>query len=242
MRAYVPLWPMAAVLAACGSSLHLETRTFELKHLDEGEASRIIAPYVYTDRPGAPGVVGGSGSTLTVRETHDNLERIARVLEQFDAPRPTVRLTFRLIQADGTAEHDSAIADVEATLRKLFVFRGYRLVGQGVVSGAEGSDVSQPLGGAIGRSDVFQLGGPWEVGAQIGRVMGRGDSALVQLHVRLNLNPEVFQTGLDVPLGKTVVLGNVQSAFSVARASGERDVRQTTLILTVRPELVSASP
>ena len=163
-----------------------------------------------------------AGTMLTVRETKDNLEKIARVLAEYDRPRPTVRLTFQLIEADGTPTVDPAIADVEAVLRKLFRFRGYRLAAEGVVSGVEGSQVSQMLSGPAGQYDL---------GAEIDRLSGRGDSATVQLGVRLSLYPGSFMTRLGVPLGKTAVLGNLR---------GER--RRSTMILTVRPELISASP
>jgi hypothetical protein len=220
MNASASLATLAALLVgACGRGPDLDTRTFELKYLRAGEAADIISPYVYADRPSSKGVISEAGTTITVRETKDNLDKIARVLAQYDRPQPTVRLTFRLIQADGVTAVDPAIADVEATLRQLFRFRGYRLVGEGVVSGIEGSPVSQMLGGEA------------KLDAAIERISGRGDSATVQLNVRLNLFPGTFQTRLNVPLGKTAVLGNVQGG----RAG-------TAVILTVRPELVSASP
>ena len=214
----------ALLLGACGPGPDLDTRTFELKYLRPGDASAIISPYVYADRPTGKGVVSVAETAITVRETRDNLDKIERVLAQYDRPQPTVRLTFRLIQADGVTAVDPAIADVEATLRKLFRFRGYRLVGEGVVSGIAGSPVSQMLGGrGMGYAAGLEAG--------IEHISGRGDSATVQLNVRLNLFPGTFQTRLNVPLGKTAVLGNVHGG----RAG-------TAVILTVRPELVSASP
>jgi hypothetical protein len=213
---------LTAALGACGRSAKLETRTFELTYLHPGEAHAIISPYVYADRPTGKGVVSLAGTTITVRETRDNLDKIARVLAQYDRPQPTVRLTFRLIRADGVATVDPTIADVEATLRKLFRFRGYRLVGEGVVSGIEGSAVSQTLGGG---------GEQYGLDTEIQRLSGQGDSATVQLKVRLNLFPGTFQTRVGVPVGKTAVLGNVQGGPA-----------RTTLILTVRPDIVSASP
>jgi hypothetical protein len=215
----------ALLLGACSAGPDLDTRTFELKYLHPAEAAAIISPYVYADRPSGKGVVSVAGTTITVRETRDNLDKIERVLTQYDRPQPTIRLTFRLIQADGVAAVDPAIADVEATLRKLFRFRGYRLVGEGVVSGIEGSAMSQ----TIGPREVGA--GQYVLDAKVHRVSGAGDSATVQLEVRLNLFPGSFQTQVGVPLGKTAVLGNVQEGPA-----------RTTLILTVRPELVSASP
>ena len=141
------------------------------------------------------------------------------MLARYDHPRPLVRLTFHLIQADGAAHADPAIADVEPTLRKLFRFQGYRLVEEGVFSGGEGGEVSQALGA-------------YSVAAEIRRVSGtgNGDSSAVELSIHLNGRALRFSTQVGVPAGKTAVLGNV----------GE-DPRGT-LILTVRPELITASP
>jgi hypothetical protein len=206
-------------IACRGSQARLETQTFALKYLSLEEAAQLIDPYVFHDREGASGKVGGTQGALTVRETRDNLERIARVLTQFDRPRPLVRLTFHLIQADGASVSDPGIADVEATLRKLFRFRGYRLVEEGIFSATEGGNVQQQLGGA-----------GYLIAAEIQRVSGTGDSAIVELAVHLRGRDVQFGTQVGVPVGKTAVLGNV----------GE-DPRGT-LILTVKPELVSASP
>lgn len=213
----------ASLLGACGiGAPDLDTRTFELKHLRPPEASAIIAPYVYADRQAGKGTLSIGGTTITVRETPDNLDKIARVLAEYDRPQATVRLSFRLIQANGVGAVDPALADIESTLRGLFRFRGYRLMGEGVVSGIEGSEVSQMLGSGANQ---------YELNAEIERLSGRGDSAMVQLAVRLLLFPGMFRTRVSVPVGKTAVLGNVQGGQT-----------RTTLILTVQPEVVTASP
>lgn len=207
-------------LVACGrSSVKLDTQTFALRYLHASEARELVSPYVFVERSGAPGALSVTEGALTVRETRDNLERIARMLSQFDHPRPLVRLTFHLIQADGATTSDPAIADVEAALRKLFRFRGYRLVEEGIFSATEGGEVTQQLGSA-----------GYLIGAEIRRVSGTGDSAIVELTVHLSGRDVRFSTQVGVPAGKTAVLGNV----------GE-DPRGT-LILTVQPELVSVSP
>lgn len=206
-------------LGACGGrGPRLDTRTFDLQYIPAEEAARIIKPYVFGDRPQAIGELSYSGSDLTVRETPDNLDKIARILAQLDRPRRTVRLTFRLIRADGAAPTDPAIADVETTLRQLFRFRGYRLVGEAVVSTVAGSRVMQMLGAGPDRS---------ELSGELQTLTGVGDSAWVMLDVRLNLFPGSFQTRVGIPVGKTAVLGNVEGGPA-----------STALILTVRPELV----
>jgi hypothetical protein len=213
------LAPLMLAAIACGGRPDLDTRTFHLKYIPADEARDIILPYIFADRPDAKGTLSYSGSTITVRETRDNLDKIARVLAQYDVPGPMVRLTFHLIQADGAATADPAIADVEPTLRKLFRFRGYRLVQEGIFSVTEGGDVRQQLGA-----------GAYTVEAGIRRVAGVGDSAVVEFGVQLSGRDVRFGTQVVLPVGKTAVLGNV----------GESP--RGTLILTVKPELISVSP
>lgn len=211
------LVPLTLAATACGRAPNLDTRTFHLRYIAAEEARDIIVPYIFADRPGAKGTLSYRGSTITVRETRDNLDKIARVLAQYDVPRPMIRLTFHLIQADGAAATDAAIADVEPTLRRLFRFRGYRLVEEGFFSAAEGGTVEQRLSGAH------------SISTEIRRVSGVGDSTLVDLEVQLRGREVSFSTRVTLPAGKTAVLGNV----------GE-DPRGT-LILTMKPELLSAA-
>lgn len=205
-------------LMACAERA-LDTRTFELKYLRGGEASTIIGPYVFGDRPKAPGQVSFVDDAITVRETPDNLEKIARVLAQFDRPTPSVRLHFQIIQADGAARSDPAIAEVEGALRKLFRFRGYRLVGEAVVGGTEYSEASQEVAGE---------GGPYLIIARIQEVRGSADSGVVRVeaHLRAGTGGEL-QTTVSLRAGQTAVLGN-------ARLSGAGG----TVILAVKAELV----
>ena len=207
-------------LAACGRSpVRLETRTFALHYLSRGEAQELVGPYVYRDRPGAEGALSTGQNIVTVRETTDNLDRIARVLVQFDRPAPSVRLTFKLIRADGAARPDSSIREVESALRSLFRFRGYALVAEGIVTGSQESTSRQTLEGS---------GGPYSLVAGIDRIGSAGDSAVVTLHVRLGFRGGDFGTTVGIPIGKTAVLGNVQGGSA-----------SSALILTVRPDLVT---
>jgi len=223
MKARVPfaLLVLGLSLAACGrSSARLETRTFALHYLSADEAQKIVQPYVYYDRPGAQGATSATQGTVTVRETADNLDRIARVLAQFDRPQPSVRLTFMVIRADGAARADPSIRDVEAALRSLFRFQGYSLVAQGVVTAVSSSRSEQTLAGS---------GGPYALEADLERVSGSGDSAVVSLGVALSLRRQgsFFRTHVGIPVGKTAVLGNVEGGGP-----------GSALILTVRPELI----
>jgi hypothetical protein len=213
----------AAFVTACSpGGPALDTRTFALKYLRGQEAIPLVAPYIYSDRAYGKGVLSASDNAVTVRETRDNLDKIARVLTEYDRPRPFVRLTFHLIEADGAATTDPVIRDVEATLRQLFRFRGYRLVAEGVASTTERGEVTQVLGPDADRHELI---------TSVQRLAGSADSTTVELRVELHGRGGSFRTTVTIPAGKTAVLGNVQ-----ALPNGR------TLILTVRPEVLTASP
>lgn len=213
---------MVCGLVACTSGPSLDTRTFELQYLDPDAAADIIHPYVYGDRPDNKiGMISLAGNLITVRETPDNLDRIARLLQQYDVPSPMAQLHFKIIEADGATQTDSAIADVESALRRLFTFRGYRLLAQAVLGGLEGSQVGQQV---VGGEQEFLIR------AHIEDIRGAGDSGTVRLKVMLMPEDEraVFETTVSVGTGQTVVLGSTQP-----RSSGR------TLILAVAAELVN---
>lgn len=220
MNAKVVLGVMLLVVAGCSWTPKLDTRTFELQYLDPDMAVGLIDPYVYGGRPGAEGVISVAGNLVTVRETTDNLEKIARVLTQYDRPVPSVRLHFQLIEADGAKTSDPAIAEMESVLRKLFRFNGYALLAQAVLGGMEGSSMEQ--GVAVGDRQ-------YKIHSRIVDVLGVGDSRLVRIAVSLTYSTgaPMFTTTVNARAGQTVVLGSTQPYPS-----------QKTLILTVRPELV----
>jgi hypothetical protein len=220
---------LGVVVAACSRAPNLETRTFRLQSLDDGVALSVVDPYVYGDRPEAPGMATAMAGVLTVRETSDNLDRIARVLEEFDHPRRSVALHFQIILANGGGTADSSIAEVEAELRRLFRFRGYQLIAEGSITGLEESHVTQMMFDQRLRRDQPQqtwLGGSFDVNAAIGTVSGMGDSAVVDLEVYLESGrSSLFSASIVLGIGNTAVLGTLQLPDEEA------------LILTVRAEL-----
>jgi hypothetical protein len=218
----LPLIALALITAtACSRTPTLDTRTFDLRYIETDAAANLIGPYVYRDRPGAPGTLSGTEHTLTVRETPDNLEKIARVLAEYDKPSPWVRLHFQVIEADGAGRPDVRIADVETELRKLFRFAGYRLMADAQITGTARSGVQQQLGSETGSTYIIAV--------DIGEVRAVGDSGFVTMHVNLrSLTGAGLQTTVTARDGQTVVLGNAQLT------PGEGP----TTILTVRPELV----
>ncbi|UCD24977.1 MAG: hypothetical protein JSW51_03375 [Gemmatimonadota bacterium] len=219
----------AAAAIAIGTSAcsgpQLETQTFELQYLDAQTAASLIEPYVYFDREGTPGTISTAGDMashlITVRETRDNLDKIERVISDYDKPAPMVQLHFQVIEANGTNTTDPAIENVESALRQLFRFEGYRLLAEAVLAGVEGSSVSQNLGG--------EPGSVMGIKANILDVRGSGDSGTVRFDVGLwgQSAGEMFQTTANVRMGQTMVLGSTKPHPNME-----------TVILAVRPEVI----
>ncbi|MGW8283921.1 MAG: hypothetical protein ACWGON_11530 [Gemmatimonadota bacterium] len=208
---------------SCSDGPALETRTFELMYLDDDVASELVAPYVYFDREGANGAMTVTEGKLTVRETTDNLDRIGRVLAEFDTPKPGVRLRFQLIEADGFESTDPEIMEVENALRDVFRFEGYQLIGEALINGIAGSWVQQDVPSDDGV--VFRIH------AGISSIRTDSEGGSVQLQVELQAwGDALLGTSLRVRSGQTAVLG------SAALRTGEASDR--TLILAVRPEII----
>ena len=190
---------LSALLAGCGGP-KLETRTFELHYLTSSAAEDVIEPYVYEDRPDAPGKVQTAGRLITVRETSDNLDRIARVLEQFDKPSVNLRLGFQIIRADGAGPVDTSIAAIEAQLRRLFRFRGYQLIAQTSTVAAHSSSFRVVTGSG---ENTYMIEGEVEDASV------SGDSGYARLKITLYAPRygNVLNTAMNVRLGHTAVLG-----------------------------------
>ena len=211
--------------AACGPGPDLDTRTFEVQYLAPHQVSQLIAPYIFHDREGSPGMMSTTDGAVTVRETPDNLEKIARVLEDYDRPEPTVTLHFQIIEADGTQETDPAIAEVERELRRLFRFEGYALLEEAQVTAIKGTGTRQWLG------DAGSFAG-FSIHTGVTEVRQGAETATVTLDVGLSASGtsgNILETSVTIPAGHSVVLGT-------ARALGY----DGALILVVRAEVVES--
>lgn len=196
----------AWILSGCDTAPELEVRTFNLQHRSGYEAAELIDPYIYGDRAGAPGTMSVLSNALSVRETPDNLDKIARVLAEFDTPIPAIRLRFQLIEADSFRDEDPAIADVVEELRSLFRFDGYRLLGEALVTLDGGSGGGQAFEQRfIGVEESFTVNASVQ--------MDRPGTVRLQ-PVYLYLEDEgdtLLQTSVSVSLGQTVVIGGAKA-------------------------------
>jgi len=227
-RFLVALIPLALLLGACDGfgGPKLDVQTFNLEHRAGYEAAELIEPYVFADRTENPGTMSATEDAITVRETRDNLEKISRVLTEFDQPIPGVRLYFQLIEADSFQDEDPAIANVVQELRSLFRFEGYRLMGEAMVPVAGGSRDRQSFS-----QRFLGVDHPITVEAET-RVLRSG---VVRLDPVVLLDPweNLMTTTVNVTPGQTIVIGGTQVRYQVEGRRGESPV----VILTVRAEV-----
>jgi hypothetical protein len=251
---YIAASASAQAPANTKQPIPLEAKTIELKHLKADEAVNLLKPYL----------VNGAGSVtwmapnkpiITIKDVATNIPRMEQVLAKYDHSPATIRLVFQLIEADtgprlSNAANSRALeSDLDATLRSVLRFSGYRLVAQSVMTTGENGRVTQKLAPAdsagyftydiIANVGTIRLSDETLVSLGKVRTVSNGEMMVdtaatgsVQLNVALDKRAAkeaygVISTGLDVPLGHTVVLG------TAATEKGGH-----ALILTVKPELV----
>jgi hypothetical protein len=222
-------------VAVAQDAPQLITRTISLRHLSATDAARLVSPYVRAPQGGV--FDAGAVQAITVVETAPTVARIDSIIRANDRSPAVLVFRFQVIAAGDTLGRDPAIDSLEATLRSLFRFRSYRLIGQGTTTAGENESFSLTLAAGEERfglvGDVVRVEG----GEQSG-----GDTGSVRVRVRLahasggtyqgkpRESETLLSTGLTVPIGQTVVLGS-------AAPGG----RTQALILTIRPEVAIPS-
>lgn len=238
----VAVLAFATLAAACDTG-GIDTRTFQLDHMSPASAEALIGPYVTDSETNMKSST--QPAAITVSASSSRLDQIGEMLSRYDVATPDVRLRFQLIEADGFADVDPAIADVEAAVRELFRFDGYRLVAEALVTSTQQTQSRQRLLGFgnvpltltvfVDRiSAVEQRRPPSPTASGSPAPGGDADDAAVSGGVRsadvavILSGPEgdIFQTRVVVPDGQIVVLGT-------ARPFEDRGA----LILVVRPEI-----
>ena len=220
----------------------LPVRTFALRHLDREQAGRLLTPYVY--EPNAAVFPGATSHEITVRASRRTLQIVDSLLREHDLPRATVTLKFQLYAAVDSGG-EQLPQDLGPALRSTFRFNGYRLLSQGSISTSEDAQFSTTLGAAGMQGDATL----YRVSGAVESIGGKANGS-IPLAIRLNEvspagtpGPEVFSTGLAVPLGQTVVLGSgAVGAYVPVKGEPRPERRTQALILAVHPEVVSAKP
>ena len=192
-----------------------QTRSISLQYISGAEAASVLRGRISRGLL----VEGWSEHTVFVRGSENDYRKAMDLIAKEDRPAPQVALKFQIIEADGFAQTDPAIAPVESALRGLFRFQGYRLAAEAFLRARENTEASQTIAGP----DDTQ----YSIIAVIGDVVRREGKTSTEMNVRLmSGGNEVLTTSVNVPDGQTVVLGT-------ARPNAKR----AALILVVTPEM-----
>jgi len=179
----------ALALGACDKRRGMTVRTYALHRLTFQEASTLLTPYVDEG-----GYISGKDRFVSVRERPERLDSIAAVLRRYDAAAAAVTLRFQVIEAGDFAGGDSTIARVEAPLRELFRYRGYRSLGEVTVRTMEGMPFRQEQEGL-------------RVAGSVGEVTPSGPDARVAMEVEVTTPSGSVSTSVSGAPGKTLVIG-----------------------------------
>jgi hypothetical protein len=197
---------VTTALPAQAPQAAVTVRTFMLQRLSPQEAADLLAPYTSSAKGEGVFMAGTGVRGVTVRGDRETMLRADSLLRANDRPARTVRAHFQLISAsDSALARDPAIGDVDAALRGLFRYRGYRLRSEGVAVVTEGGHFSLYLTGDddIRLAVSGDLGGPDRATATTMAVR------LVQPEgPRVAVATVLLSTVLDLQLGKTTVLGS----------------------------------
>jgi hypothetical protein len=178
-------------LVACDKKRGMETRTFELTRLSNDEAMALLTPYI---REG--GYISGKEKLISVTEKPDRLQLVDELLKEYDGGTGAldIQLDVQVIEANGFESADATIADVESTLRQMFKYRGYKLIGSTRIQTREGEDFMQA-------TKQFKVQG------RVQRMRGRGNEKRMPITVRLQTNDSEMMSTVTATVGKPVVLG-----------------------------------
>jgi hypothetical protein len=194
---------MMLALSACDTRTKgMEIRTYELSRLSREDALALITPYVHEG-----GYLSGSGRLITVRDKPERLKLIEEMLKKYDGGGQAVDVVMeiQIIAADGFAERDTAIADIEQTLRETFRYQGYKLLDETHVSAREDATFTQRLQdygleGHLGRVSTVGAEKRVPLEIELGRPAHKSANGLIE-------PGESMSTTVTLTLGKPLVLG-----------------------------------
>ncbi len=211
------------LLAACDRERGMERRTFELHRLSNEDALALLTPYI---REG--GMVSGKNRLITVREKPDRLKMIEQLLAKYDGlgTAVDVLLDVQVIEADGFTTTDTAIADIEQTLRQTFRYRGYRLAGETHIQARESTDFRRTIGGGyvIGQQNP----GGYILEGSVDRVTTGGNEQRIPI--------EIVLRGPSGGGGIVEVAGTVTGTIGKPTVLGQ-STGDGAVILVIRPSL-----
>lgn len=179
-------------IAACDNKRGMETRTYEITRLTKAEVDALLTPYI-----GDGGYLDAEARLVSVRERPERLKLIEELLKKYDGggEAADIVMNIQVIEANGFTERDSAIADVEGTLREMFKYRGYKLLGETRVQAREDGTFRNT-------NEKFQISGALQ------RIRTDGTEQRLPLRIELQVPSRAsLESTVTAVIGKPLVLG-----------------------------------
>ena len=211
------------LLGACDRERGMETKTYELNRLSNEDALALLTPYI---REG--GRLSGKGRLITVREKPDRLQVIEQLLGRYDGlgEATDIILNVQVIEANGFTGTDSAIADIEQTLRQTFRYRGYRLAGETRIQAREGTNFRRSIGSGYVPGQQERSG--YMLEGAVDRVMTTANEQRIPITLQLR--------GPGSGGGFVEVAGTVTGIIGKPTVLGQ-SMGNGAVILVIRPSL-----
>lgn len=214
------IWRLASItmfvvaiggIAACAKDNgDANKRTFALKYIDERQAGELFRTYAPWPDVMVQMSAADSTRTLQVTAPPEKMAEIEKLIAKYDVPAPDAHLFFQVIEADGFTTKDPEIADVEAALRGVFKFTGYRLLASAAINSRTPGSFDQWAGGE------YMLSG------QVSATRAT-DAVNLDINLATKAGPPMLRTSVTIPNGQIVVVG-----------SSRPDASKPTVILVVR--------
>jgi len=195
--------PIFADDAPRGSNLSV--KTFQFKHKDASRAATAIKSLISAEGSVS---IQPSSNTLVVSDHAENLKNVAALLQQFDAPSRSFKLSLRLVAASRVEAAAARIPDelkpISQKLSGVLRFNSFESLGEISAEGAEGDAVVCDLQGGFHADFRF---GEYDAASDSIRV---GDFQLSRLQATGEQSGQlvkVLKTSLNLKVGQMVIMG-----------------------------------
>ena len=189
-------------------------------------------------------VKSGIGGALIMTLALVSFPGIASAQEREDAAETVrnVQLIFQLVEADGFTDDDPEISDVVSELRKLFNFRGYRLLSTSVLNVGLARTSNTTFGGN-GSQRIFAAGSETPLAIHAEVTAARYDTnvrAKVTLTEGTPGSPPTYEgrwIGIEMPAPLLQASVTIRDGQRVVLGSTRRSAGEPVLILIVTPRM-----
>ncbi len=174
----------------------LVVHAYTLRHQPAAEALALVHPLL-CDRGSVQLQPGGN--TLVVRDTPAVVERVARLLRDFDHPPQQLAMRIQVVRAGDDGEGDTLEPELAERLRELLRYDSYRVVATAELEAREGERVG------------YELGEEYRIVFQLGTLMSGEKIKLQGFEVTRQVADgeprQLLRTQVNLRLGRPMILG-----------------------------------